>query len=188
MAPKTAPVLEVFSREEWRKWLAANHDLEKELWLVFRKGPAANPAFTYKDALEEALCFGWIDSLVRRLDDLRYARKFTPRNPGSRWSTINRRLYEDLKSRGLLAAPGRERAPTGRSGDAPRPSLSRLPSYIERQLKVRPRVWERFQKLAPSHRRAYIGWIDSAKKDETKQRRLRETIRLLAKGKRLGLK
>ena len=120
MPPSTAQLLEVSSRREWRSWLAKNHNVEKELWLVFRKGAAANPAFKYADALKEALCFGWIDSIVKRLDDVRYARKFTPRKPGSQWSTINRRLYKDLKSRGLLAVPGLERAPTGRNSNAGR--------------------------------------------------------------------
>lgn len=188
MALKTFKLLEVRSREEWRNWLAGHYNLEKELWLVFRKGAAANPLFKYRDALEEALCFGWIDSIVKRLDDVRYARKFTPRKPGSQWSTINRRLHKDLKSRGLLAAPGLERAPIGRNRNAPRPSLTKLPAYIENGLEARPRIWKAFESLAPSLRRAYIGWIDSAKKDETKQRRLRETIRLLETGKRLPMK
>ena len=134
------------------------------------------------------MCFGWIDSIVKRLDDDRYARKFTPRKPDSKWSTINRLRYADLKVRGLLAAPGLERAPTSRSGDAPRPSVSEIPPYIEKQLKADARVWNYFGQLAPSCRRAYIGWIDSAKREYTKEKRLREAISLLAAGKELGLK
>ena len=143
---------------------------------------------SYNDAVEEALCFGWIDSLIRRLDDARYARKLTPRKAGSKWSTINRQRYADLESRGLLAAPGLERAPTSRSGDAPGTRVAALPSYIEERLKTSPSAWQHFAELAPSHRRAYIGWIDSAKRDETKDRRLREALNLLAAGKKLGLK
>ena len=180
--------LDVRSRREWRNWLQKHHDSESGIWLVFHKRHTDEKSIGYDDAVEEALCFGWIDSLIKRLDDDRYARKFTPRKPGSKWSTINRRRYTDLKERGLLAAPGLERSPTGRSGDAPRPSVSVIPQYIEMQLKADPRAWNFFERLAPSCRRAYIGWIDSAKREETKEKRLREAISLLADGKELGLK
>ena len=113
---------------------------------------------------------------MKRLDDDRYARKFTPRKPDSKWSTINRRRYADLQARGLLAPPGIERAPTARNGDAPRPSLSAIPPYIRTRLEANPRAWNYFEQLAPSCRRAYIGWIDSAKREDTKEKRLREAI------------
>ncbi|MDQ6698970.1 MAG: YdeI/OmpD-associated family protein [Acidobacteriota bacterium] len=180
--------LDLRSRQQWRNWLQEHHHSESGIWLVFHKGHTPEESIRYDDAVEEALCFGWIDSLVKRLDDDRYARKFTPRKPDSRWSTINRRRYADLKERGLLAGPGLERAPTERSGDAPRPSVSAIPSYIEKGLRDDPRVWKFFDRLAPSCRRAYIGWIDSAKWEETKKKRLREAIGLLAAGKQLGLK
>lgn len=182
------PLLEVKSRPAWRRWLAAHHASTPEIWLVFRKDAGSKVALTYDGAVEEALCYGWIDSLVRRLDDARYARKFTPRKPGSRWSTANRRRYADLKARGLLAAPGRRLAPTDRSGDAPRPSLDRLPKYFEQGLKQQPAAWRFFNGLAPSYRRAYVAWVDSAKRPETKARRLTEAVQLLAAGRKLGLK
>jgi uncharacterized protein YdeI (YjbR/CyaY-like superfamily) len=134
------------------------------------------------------LCFGWIDSLVKRLDDDRYARKFTPRKPESKWSTINRRRYADLKESGSLAPPGMERPPTNRSGDAPRPSVHEIPSYIETELKSNESAWNFFNQLAPSYQRTYIAYIDFAKRSETKEKRLREAIGLLAAGKKLGLK
>jgi uncharacterized protein YdeI (YjbR/CyaY-like superfamily) len=180
--------LEVRSRQQWRTWLEKNHASSTGIWLVFHKGHTQVKSMPYEDSVREALCFGWIDSLVKRLDDDRYARKFTPRQPDSRWSTVNRRRYADLKAHGLLAAPGLERAPTSRSGDAPRTPASIIPPYIEEPLKADARAWNCFEKLAPSCRRAYIGWIDSAKREETKQKRLRETIGLLAAGKKLGLK
>src|SRR6476469_7956384 len=119
---KKLPTLEIRCRDDWRNWLREHHDSTAEIWLVFHKGLAPEPRMGYEDAGEEALCFGWIDSLVKRLDGDRYARKFTPRKPDSKWSTINRRRYAGLQARGLLAPPGVERAPTARSGDAPRPS------------------------------------------------------------------
>lgn len=188
MSAKNVKTLDVRGRQEWRNWLRAHHDSESGIWLVFHKRHTADESVSYDAAVEEALCFGWIDSLVKRLDKDRYARKFTPRKPESRWSTINRRRYAKVKARRLLAAPGLKRAPTGRSGDAPRPSVSVVPSYIEKQLKANVRAWDYFEQLAPSYRRAYIGWIDSAKRKETKEKRLREVISLLATGKKLGLK
>lgn len=188
MPSKRIETLDVRNRREWRAWLKKHHDSLTEIWLVFHKRHTGKKTLSYDDAVEEALCYGWIDSILRRLDDDRYARKFTPRKAESRWSTINRRRYTDLKSRGLLEAPGLERAPTKRSGDAPRPSVSKLPSYIEKALKARPRAWKNFKELAPSYRRAYIGWIDSAKRQETREKRLREALALLAAGKKLGMK
>jgi len=180
--------LELRNREQWRTWLEQHHASSPGVWLVFHKRHTAQESIAYEDSVREALCFGWIDSLIKRLDDDRYVRKFTPRKPDSKWSTINRRRYADLKARGLLAPIGLERAPTSRSGDAPRPSVTAVPPYIEKQLEADARAWKTFQQLPPSHRREYIGWIDSAKREETKERRLREAIRLLAAGKPLGMK
>lgn len=181
--------LDVRTRGEWRRWLRANHDAQSAIWLVFHKRASGVACLDYDAAVEEALCFGWIDSLIKRLDDVRYARKFTPRKPDSKWSAINRRRYADLESRGLLAAPGRRRAPTGRSGDAPPLSaFAKTPAYIEAGLRAEPNAWRHFERLAPSYRRAYIGWIDSAKRQETKQRRLRQALEMLTAGKTLGLK
>ena len=180
--------LEVRNSRQWRAWLAKHHASSPGVWLIFYKEHAPTECIAYEESVCEALCFGWIDSLVKRLDDDRYARKFTPRKPTSKWSTSNRRRYAELKADRLLTAPGLERAPTGRSGDAPRPSLSAIPSYIEKQLKANARAWSYYEELAPSYRRAYIAWIDSAKREETKEKRLREAIGLLAAGKKLGLK
>lgn len=188
MTKKSMETLDARSRPDWRKWLTENHDSVAEIWLVFHKRHQGVASLGDDDAVEEALCFGWIDSLVKRLDDASYARKFTPRKADSRWSTINRRRYANLESRGLIAASGLRRAPTGRSGDAPRPLASSLPSYIEKTLKTDPPAWRYFEGLSPSCRTAYIGWIESAKKDETKQKRLCAALAMLADGKKLGLK
>jgi uncharacterized protein YdeI (YjbR/CyaY-like superfamily) len=188
VADKRIRTLDVANRRAWRTWLRTHHASESEIWLVFHKRHTAKSQMTYDDAVEEALCFGWIDSLVRRLDDDRYARKFTPRKPDSRWSTANRRRYAALAARGALAAPGRERPPTSRSGDAPPRRHWSLPAYVKEALKADARAWQHFERLAPSYQQAYVGWIDSAKREATKMRRLREAIELLAAGKKLGLK
>jgi uncharacterized protein YdeI (YjbR/CyaY-like superfamily) len=177
--------------DQWRQWLAEHHDSESEVWLVFHKLHTGVASLDYKDALDEALCFGWVDSLVKRLDDQRYARKFTPRRADSRWSTINRKRYAALKASGRLKPAGINRAPTDRGYDPLPPRFkmpSKVPAYILNALRKHPAALRHFEALAPSHRRRYLGWIESAKHDETKARRLKEAIRLLTAGKTLGLK
>jgi uncharacterized protein YdeI (YjbR/CyaY-like superfamily) len=188
MSGKDLKCLEPRSRKSWQRWLEKRHTSEAGIWLVFRKGRSQGKRLTYEEAVEEALCFGWIDSILKKLDEDRYARKFTPRKPGSRWSTLNRRRYEDLKSRGLLAPAGIQRAPTDRDGDAPRPSLEELPEDFESRLKANERALAFFQSLAPSYKRSCIGWIEEAKKPETRRKRIDEALALLAEGKKLGMK
>src|SRR5262249_40610915 len=173
----------------WRKWLADHHDSESEVWVFFYKQHTGKPSMAYLDALDEALCYGWIDSLVRRLDDDRYARKFTPRNPGSRWSAINRKRYAELEKAGRLKAPGQARSPaTGGSYDSIPHVPEKLPSWIAKGLRASPEAWSFFKTLTPREQRLYMGWIWLAKRDETKERRLKEAVRLLSAKQKLGLK
>ena len=180
--------LEVRTRRAWRNWLSKHNASESEIWLVFNKRSTGLPSLDYEDAVEEALCFGWIDSIIKRIDDVRYVRKFTPRKADSKWSTVNRKRYTSLKRRGLLAQPGLRRAPTSQSYDSTPTRATSTPAYIEKAFRSDRRAWQYFEKLAPSYRRAYIGWIDSAKREETEARRLAEALRVLAAGKKLGLK
>jgi len=177
--------------EQWRQWLARHHDSESEVWLVFHKAHTGRRSIAYSDALDEALCFGWVDSLIKRLDDARFARKFTPRKADSRWSAINRKRYAALKASGRLQPGGINRPPTDR-GSAPRPQRYELPAtiprYFQAALRKQPAAWRHFQAMGPSHRRRYLAWIESARREETRARRLEEAIRLLAAGKPLGLK
>jgi uncharacterized protein YdeI (YjbR/CyaY-like superfamily) len=177
--------------EQWRDWLDDHHAAESEVWLVFHKRHTGDASVPYKEALDEALCVGWVDSLVKRLDDRRYALKFTPRRADSRWSAVNRKRYAELKAAGRLKPAGLERPPTSRSYGArpPRRELpSRLPGYIQAALKKHPRASRHFGALPAEQRRRYFAWIESAKQEETKRRRLNEAIRLLSAGKVLGLK
>jgi len=121
--------------DQWRKWLGEHHDSESEVWLVFHKLHTGVGSIAYLDALDEALCFGWVDSLVKRLDESRYARKFTPRNADSRWSTINRKRYAALKAAGRLKPSGINRAPTDRSY-GPRPPRFQMPATVPRYIQA----------------------------------------------------
>ena len=181
----------VRSVDQWRGWLEEHHDSQSEVWLVFHKVHTGVPSISYQDALDEALCYGWVDSLIKRLDERRFARKFTPRRADSRWSDVNRRRYRELEAMGRLQPPGIARPPTRRDS-APRPARlalpSTLPTYIRTALKKNLAASRNFDAFSPAQRRRYVAWIESAKRDETKLRRLEEAIRLLAKGELLGLK
>jgi uncharacterized protein YdeI (YjbR/CyaY-like superfamily) len=179
--------LDVRSRRQWRAWLTKHQDSSPGVWLVFYKTHTGVTSIRYEDAVREALCFGWIDSLVKRLDADRYALKMTPRRPTSKWSNSNRKRWAELEAAGLLAPAGRAAAPTKRTY-APKPTIPRLPAYIASALKAQPSAWQFFRELAPTHRRQFVVWIHIAKRPETREKRLRESLRLLAAGKKLGLK
>jgi len=180
--------LDVRSRARWRSWLEANHGSASEIWLVFHKPHTGKTSIGYEDSVEEAICFGWVDSLIRRLDDDRYARKFTPRKIDSYWSDLNRKRYSKLEVLGLLAPAGRDRAPSGAKRYPPRRKTSAaVPTYIEKAFKAERRAWATFERLTPRERTLYVGWIESAKREETKASRIEKAVRLLAAGKKLGL-
>ena len=178
-------------RSEWRAWLEEHHATEREVWLVYAKKGCGKPSITYLESLEEALCFGWIDSLIQRIDDEKYARKFNPRRAGSKWSNLNKHLAAKLVKEGRMTEAGLAKVDfTLPEADAPTPKRSPLPlpDWLMEGLKSSPAAWENFKRMPPSHRRNYIGWISDAKRDETRQKRIREAIRMLEKNERLGLK
>lgn len=187
----TLPELEFRTAAEWRRWLARHHGQHAGVWLVFRKKHTGLKSIPYEDAVNEALCFGWIDSLVRRLDEDCYVRKFTPRREGSVWSDINRRRWAALEKAGKLTAAGRRAAPTGKRYDPVVKILAeveKLPEYIERAFRRNKKAWAFFESLPPNARRMFVLWIHTAKREETRQKRIRESIRHLERGERLGLK
>jgi uncharacterized protein YdeI (YjbR/CyaY-like superfamily) len=185
--PGNLIALDVRTRKQWRQWLARHHASSPGVWLTRHKQHTGVKSMPYEDLVCEALCFGWVDSLVKRLDDDRFAIKITPRKPTSKWSDINRKRWKELEAAGLLAASGLAAAPTGNSY-APRPKIPQLPGYIAEAFKTNVRAWQRFQALAPTYRRDFVVWIHTAKRPETRDRRIRQAIELLAAGKKLGLK
>src|ERR1041385_5822948 len=140
------PTLDVRTREQWRRWLAKNHASSAGIWLVRHKQHTGVESMPYEDLVREALCFGWVDSLVKRLDDNRYAIKVTPRKPTSKWSDLNRKRWKELEAAGQLAPPGLAAAPTTNTY-APRPSIPELPAYIAKAFKTKPKAWEFFESL-----------------------------------------
>ena len=176
-------MLYVPTRAAWRKWLAKNHDQVREIWLVYPKKGSGEPRVEYNDAVEEALCFGWIDGMTKSLDETRYMQRFSPRRPKSNWSDSNRVRYARLLSEGRIAPPGLAKPPEETSRYVA--SYQRngvVPAYIERALKKDKAAHAKWLKTPPSHRMKYVAWIDSAKREETRERRIAEAIRMLKEG------
>ena len=179
--------LSVRDGEEWRAWLTTHHAASPGVWLVFHKRHTGVTCISYEASVRQALCFGWIDSLVRRLDEHRYARKFTPRKPRSNWSPSNLRRWTELREDGLLAAAGLAAAPTDLRPEPP-PEIQALPAYIAAAFRADPKAWQFFEQLAPTYRRHFVTWIHTAKRQATREKRIRESTALLAAGGKLGLK
>lgn len=182
--------LNVRTREAWRAWLARHHASAKEVWLRYAKRHTGEPRVEYDAAVEEALCFGWIDGLVRTVDDRYYAQRFTPRRAGSKWSAINRRRYAKLVGEGRVTKAGLAKSPSEPTNADDKPARSQpvMPREFRQALRCSPAAWRTFESLAPSYRRLYVGWIAAAKREETRARRIDEAISLLVAGKKLGMK
>ncbi len=160
--------LYVATRQAWREWLAEHHASQREVWLVFYKQHTGQPSLPYADALDEALCYGWIDSIIQKIDEERYARKFTPRTNTAKWSEVNLRRVAVLIQEGRMTPAG-----LAKLGDAQpiNPAIPRaapppleIPPQVEQTLRANPLAWENFCKLPPSHRKRYLGWALSAKR------------------------
>jgi uncharacterized protein YdeI (YjbR/CyaY-like superfamily) len=179
--------------EAWRQWLTTNHASESVLWVVYFKVHTGKPSLRYEEAIEEALCFGWVDSIVRRIDDDSYAQKFTPRRIDSVWSETNRKRIARLIRDGRMTPAGMAKVTfdvTTVDPDAPvvkRPTPV-MNDEISQALAARPKALAVFTALSPSLKKQYLGWITSAKKAETQKRRLAELMTTLEAGKKLGMK
>jgi uncharacterized protein YdeI (YjbR/CyaY-like superfamily) len=174
--------LYVRTRDQWRAWLARHYQSETEIWLIYYKKHSEQPRIPYEHAVEEALCFGWIDSIVKKIDDDKFAQKFTPRRDSTKWSALNRRRVRRLIQEGRMTQAGLAKIDPEILGEAPPVEQGEeldIPRFLKQALKASPKAWESFERLAPSHRKQYIRWITDAKKEETRERRLREAVALL---------
>ena len=180
-------MLYVTSVEEWRAWLTKHYQSETEVWLIYYKKHTGQPRISYDHAVEEALCFGWVDSIVKRIDDEKFAQKFTPRRDCTKWSAINLRRVRKLIQEGRMIEAGRAKVDPVILGKRPQTKQGKgdlaIPRVIRKALTANAMAWKNFRNLAPSHRRGYIHWIMDAKKTETRERRLREAIARLEQSK-----
>ncbi len=176
----------------FRRWLGQHHATAGELWVGLVKKHAGKTGITYSEALDEALCFGWIDGVRKRIDDLRWAIRFTPRKPSSIWSHINIRRVGELTALGLMRPAG---LAAFRRRDEKKSRLysyenikrgRRLNAAYEKKLRANKRAWVFFQAQAPWYRRTAQFWVMTAKQEETRLRRLAALIASSAQGTRLG--
>ncbi len=174
----------------FRRWLERNHDRASELLVGFRKVGSGKPSVTWPEAVDEALSFGWIDGVRRRVDDETYSIRFTPRKPGSHWSRVNVAHAARLEREGRMTPAGRRAFEARKEGRTAQASYenretAKLPAAATRRLKADPRAWAYWTAEAPSYRRAAAWWIVSAKKEETRERRLATLVADCAAGRRI---
>ncbi len=183
------------TRTAWRTWLEENTYRETEIWIIFERGKTIDQTLTYEEAVLEGLCFGWIDSIIQRIDERQYARKFTLRKDWQTWSESNRKRIRQLVREGAEFFPGvLERIPydvldeTVSGPPAPGKDLKEAPEWLTQLFQDHSLARLNFQRLPPSHQRRHLGWILSAKKYETQLRRAQEAVRLLEMGQEIGQK
>jgi uncharacterized protein YdeI (YjbR/CyaY-like superfamily) len=187
--------LEFAERSLWRNWLSVHHVCEGGVWLVFHRKHTGVASLDYGASVEEALCFGWIDSIIRRLDEGRYARKFTPRKKTSVWSDPNKQRAARMIEAGQMTGAGMALIEAAKaSGEweqeraRPRVDAHGLPEELAAGLAANAAAQANFTALAPTYRKQYVLWIATAKRAETRQRRSAEAVQMLARGERMGLK
>ena len=179
------------STAEFRAWLADNHAAAPFQWVGFYKKAAGPRGLSYDEAVLEALCFGWIDGQTNRVDDLRITIRFSPRRPDSNWSELNIRRVKELRRAGRLHSPGlrafeaRREAEPGAYTYETRPAD--LPSELEEVFRAEPAAWEFWRQQTPSYRKSMTWWVVSAKRDDTRERRLAVLIDEHAAGRRIDL-
>jgi uncharacterized protein YdeI (YjbR/CyaY-like superfamily) len=187
---KIAKTLYVSNRRSWRAWLKRNYATRKEIWLIYYKKDSGKLRIPYEDAVEEALCFGWIDSTVKKFDAERYLQKFTPRNPGSIWAASNVRRVKKMIAAGKMTAAGRrlfDELKSGKARRAPTRKSMPVPQDVRAALEKNPTAYAYFARLAPSHRKMYIWWISDAKKEDTRRRRIQRVVEMCRQGRKPGM-
>ena len=178
------------SSSECRKWLERNHNKKTELWFGFYKKSSGKKGITYKEALDEALCFGWIDGVKHRVDENSYALRFSPRRPNSIWSNINTKRAEELRELGRMAPPGlkafaaRDPKRSGIYSFENRPKTFSVD--LEKRFKANKDAWKFFQAMPPGYQRLMIFYVMEAKKEETRLKRLELLIKASEQKVRVG--
>ncbi len=178
----TVPEL-YFPRDvEWREWLHTNHTTSKGVYLIFYKIETKTPSMRWEEAVKVALCYGWIDSTVKSLGDGKRRQYFCPRKPKSVWSKLNKTYIIDLEKQGLIQESGRQLIKTAKKDgswttlDAVENGI--VPEILQKAFDRNPKAYTNFQNFAPSYRKGYLYWLNQAKREETKQKRIEEIILL----------
>jgi uncharacterized protein YdeI (YjbR/CyaY-like superfamily) len=177
------------SASDFRRWLERHHDSDDELWVGYYKKDSGRPSITWHESVEEAICYGWIDGIRKSVDDISYKIRFTPRRSGSVWSKINIRLARMSIKEGRMQPPGLKAFQAHRENKSGIYSYDQRRAQLEepynRMLKKNRAAWDYFQAKPPSYRKAICWWIISAKKEETRLRRLEKLIKYSERGQTL---
>jgi uncharacterized protein YdeI (YjbR/CyaY-like superfamily) len=187
---KIGKTLYVKTREAWRAWLARHHESASEIWLVYYKKHSGKPRIPYNDAVEEALCVGWIDGIAKPVDDVCWVQRFSPRRSTSRLSDMNRERVRRLVAARRMTQAGLERIKHvfDPRTDTKERGRWTVPADILRRLKRDPTIWKNFRRFPASYRRIRIGWIVAARKRaEVFELRLGHFLKMTAKNKRFGM-
>jgi uncharacterized protein YdeI (YjbR/CyaY-like superfamily) len=176
---------------EFRAWLEANHETATELWVGFHKKATGRPSMVWPEAVDQALCFGWIDGIRKKVDENSYANRFTPRKSRSTWSNVNIAKVADLTERGLMMPAGtaafqaRDAENSGIYSFEQRPEV--LPPAFEEQFRANGDAWAFFEAQPPGYRRTATFWVLNAKREETRLKRLATLITDSEQGRRIAL-
>jgi len=169
--------------EEWRRWLHMNHDTVNEAWVVIQKAASPNEGIGYEEAVDEAMCFGWIDSKMRRLNHHEFAQRFSPRRPRSVWSRRNRDRAERLNEEGRMTEAGLEAVMEAKRNGR----WENVPGDLLEALEKSPEAYRNFMAFPNSARFMYIHYIKDAKRAETRARRIRRVVERAEQDKRPGI-
>lgn len=175
------------NRKDWRAWLEENYNKKKEIWLIYYKKHTKKKTIPYDDAVEEALCFGWIDSTVKRIDDEKHVQRYSPRNLKSVWSENNIARVKKMIKDGKMKKVGLEKYKYGMKNNLIAPLTDKkitTPEDFQKELETNNKAFENFSSLAPSYKIMYIYWVISAKKEETRKRRIKKAVKLLSENKK----
>lgn len=187
---KIGKTLYVRNRAAWRRWLRKHHSSVKEIWLIYYKKASGKPRVPYNDAVDEALCYGWIDSILKPIDEMKYAQRYSPRRSTSKLSDMNReRVRRLIRSRRMTKAGLASIAHAfDMKKDTVKKLAAKIPADILRALKKDPEVWRNFQKFPDSYKRIRIGWIAAARRRPAAWRqRLDYFLKMTRQNKRFGM-
>ena len=189
---EVSETLYVIKRNDWRSWLQTNNESKQEIWLIYYKKHTGKPRIPYADAVEEAICFGWIDSTVKRVDEETFVQKFTPRKSRSVWSVLNKKRAEEMIQTGLMTPAGlgkvKEAKKNGRWEEAYTSKKKvEIPVDLSKALKFDQKANRNFKNFADSYQNMYINWINYAKKEETRQRRIKEVVKRASNNQKPGM-
>lgn len=174
-------------RKTWRQWLSKNHETADEIWLVYYRKETGKPRIAYNDAVEEALCYGWIDSIVRKVDDERFAQRFSPRKPKSVLSQMNRERVRKLIANKKMTKAGL--AAIAHVFDPATDAVDDfvVPPDILRRIKADKETWTNFETFPDEYKRIRVAWIDAARvRSEEFEKRLAHFLKMTKQGKRFG--